>query len=154
MSDARWFEINAAVTAAIRHFTGAADLFTRLPGMQTTQDKYGFEMGFMHAMQAGQTSMEAALLRVLALFREEAPSGPCWHADLIDRAANPLGQRPAILGPQAARAANETRQFRSIAAHAYDTFDHTRAVNAVESAKALVTLLPADLARFRQAVDP
>jgi hypothetical protein len=121
---------------------------------QKKGDKYGFEMGFMHAMQSGQTSMEAALLRILALCGEEAPSGLRWHTDLINRAASALGERQAILGPDAARAAHETRQFRRIAAHAYDSFERTRAVTAVESAALLIELLPAEIARFRQAIDP
>ncbi len=70
------------------------------------------------------------------------------------RASHPVGERPAILGGEAARAADETRRFRSIAAHAYDAFDHTRAIAAVESASLLVSLLPSDIARFRQITDP
>ncbi len=34
MSDARWIEIDTAVSAAIRHFTGALEIFARLPGIQ------------------------------------------------------------------------------------------------------------------------
>jgi hypothetical protein len=52
------------------------EIFTRLGSIDQEDDKYGFEMGFMHAMQSGQTSMEAALLRILDLCGEEAPTGP------------------------------------------------------------------------------
>ena len=154
MSDARWIEIDAAVAAAVRHFTGAIEIFARLPSINQEQDRYGFEMGFMHAMQSGQTSMELALVRILGLFGEEAPTGPRWHADLITRAAHIVGGRQAILGAEAARAANETRQFRSIAAHAYDSFDRNRAVQAVESAAFLVSSLAAEIDRFRRMIDP
>ena len=59
-----------------------------------------------------------------------------------------------ILAGEAARAADETRRFRSISAHAYDAFDHTQAARAVESAAQLAKLLPSEIARFRQATDP
>nr|WP_294550733.1 hypothetical protein [uncultured Rhodopila sp.] len=154
MSDARWIEIEAAVAAAVRHFSGAVEIFARLPAVEQESDKYSFEMGFMHAMQSGQTSMEAALLRILDLCGEEAPTGPRWHADLMARVSRAVGARPAIFGAEAAKAANETRQFRSIAAHAYDSFDRMRALPAVESAGVLAALLPAEIERFRQTIDP
>ena len=65
-----------------------------------------------------------------------------------------MGDRPASLGADTAGHANQTRQFRSVAAHAYDSLDHRRAFDAVASAVALVALLPAEIARFRQAIDP
>lgn len=108
----------------------------------------------MHAMQSARTSLEQALLRILDLCAEEAPTGPRWHADLVARAGRPVGERVAILSAEAARAADETRQFRSIAAHAHDSFDHSRATHAVESAALLVSLLPGEIACFRQALDP
>lgn len=77
-------------------------------------DRYSFQMGFMHAMQSGHTSMEMALLRILDICGEEAPTGLRWHADLIARVTHAVGNRQAILGTEAAVAANETRQFRSI----------------------------------------
>ena len=83
MNDARWFEIDLAVAAAVRHFTGAKELFNRLPGIAHEIDLYGVEKGFMHAMQPGQMSLEAAQLRILDLCGEAAPTSSRWHADLI-----------------------------------------------------------------------
>jgi hypothetical protein len=154
VSDARWFEIDAAVGAAVRHFAGAVLIYQKVPAAQTGDDRYLVEMAFMHAMQAGHTSLEAGLLRILELCGENAPSGPNWHADLIRRAANPVGERPVILQDEAARAADATRRFRSVAAHAYDSVDHTQAKNAVASAELLIDLLPSEIARFRQITDP
>jgi hypothetical protein len=82
------------------------------------------------------------------------PAGANWHTDLIRRAANALNGRPSILGDAAARAADVTRRFRNVAAHAYDTFDYSRATEAVDAAGVLVALLPSEIARFRQAIDP
>jgi hypothetical protein len=154
MSDARWFEIESAVDAAVRHFAGAKDLFQKLPNLHNPTDRYGFEMGFMHAMQSGQTALEMALLYIFDLCGEEAPTGSRWHADLIARAAHPVGKRMAILDEEVARAANETRRFRSIAAHPDDAFDHEQATRALASATLLVSLLPSEIARFRGEIDP
>jgi hypothetical protein len=54
MSDARWFEIDAAVTAAVRHFAGACAIFAKIPATIGDEDRYLVEMAFMHAMLAGQ----------------------------------------------------------------------------------------------------
>ena len=54
-------------------------------------------MAFMHAMYAGHTSMERALLRILEIQGEEAPSGRQWHADLIARVGMDVGNRSAVL---------------------------------------------------------
>ena len=62
MSDARWSEIQNAVASTVRHFSGAVAIYPRLA---TAEDRYLIEMAFLHAMLAGQTSLEAALLRIL-----------------------------------------------------------------------------------------
>jgi uncharacterized protein YutE (UPF0331/DUF86 family) len=62
--------------------------------------------------------------------------------------------RPAILNGTLEQAADLTRRFRNVAVHAYDTFDYTQATEAVESASVLVSLLPSEIERFRQAIDP
>ena len=154
MSDTRWFEIDAAVAASAKHFAGALLIYQKVPTAQAPEDRYLVEMAFMHAMQAGHTSLENALLRILELCGEDPPTGGTWHADLIRRVANPVGDRHIVLHGTAARAADATRRFRSVAAHAYDEFDHTQAVNAVASAALLLDLLPVEIARFRQAMDP
>ena len=43
------------VAAAVRHVTGAIALFAWRPDIQHPMDRYRFGMGFMHAMQSGQT---------------------------------------------------------------------------------------------------
>lgn len=151
MSDARWLEIDTAVASAVRHFSGAVSIY---PTLATAADRYVAEMAFLHAMLAGQTSLEAALLRILDLFQEQPPTGRRWHADLIARAARPLDERPAILTGAVAAAADETRRFRSIATHAYDNFDETRAAKAVDGAAILASLLAAQIDLFRSTTDP
>jgi len=94
------------------------------------------------------------LLRILELFQEQPPTGARWPADLIVRVTRDLNARPAILTGEVAAAADETRRFRSVAAHAYDNFDEERAAKAAACAAALVSTLPAEIDRFRQIVDP
>jgi ribonuclease HepT-like protein len=154
MSDARWFEIDTAIAAAVRHFSWAVSFFGKIPGTSAIEDRHLVEMAFMHAMQSGHTSLEAALVRILDICGEALPTGANWHADLIRRAANPVLNRPAILSATVAQAADLTRRFRNIAVHAYDSFDYTQAREAVESAALLVSLLSSEIARFRQAIDP
>lgn len=111
-------------------------------------------MAFMHAMFAGHTSLERALLRVLDLHGEEAPSGRQLHADLINRAGRSLGGRPPILPAPLVKAADRTRRFRHVAAHTYDTFDPADADPAVRAAEELATKLKNALATYRGAMDP
>ncbi|MBN8927065.1 MAG: hypothetical protein BGO51_09880 [Rhodospirillales bacterium 69-11] len=153
MSDARWLEIDAAVASAIHHFAGAAEIFDRFPTASGTE-RYLVEMAFMHAMQAAHTSLENALLRILELCGEEAPTGRQWHADLIRRAARDVDGRPAILVGEVAEAADETRQFRNVAARSYDNFNERKAAPAVAASRLLAHALPKAIARFRQAIDP
>jgi hypothetical protein len=154
MSDARWFEIDTAIAAAVRNFTWAGSFYGKISATDATEDRILVEMAFMHAMQSGHTSLEVALLGMLDFCGEASPTGPNWHTDLIRRAVNEVAGRPAILDGAAARAADVTRRFRNVATHAYDTFDYTRATEAVDSAGVLAALLPSEVARFRQAIDP
>ncbi len=154
MSDARWFEVDTAVAAAVRHFTWAQSFYARIEGANAVEDRHLVEMAFMHAMQSGHTSLENALLRILDLCAEAAPTGATWHADLIRRAASAMAGRPAILGGAVVAAADLTRRFRNVAVHAYDTFDHTKAGEVVEGAGVLASLLSSEIARFRVAIDP
>jgi hypothetical protein len=153
MSDARWLEIDASVASAVKHFAGAVAIADRITA-DPSGDRYVAEMALMHAMQAGHTSLEAALLRILDLFGEEPPSGAQWHSDLIRRTSAALGNRPPILTGAVAEAADETRQFRNIAARAYDNFKLGKAGDALAGAGFLAEHLPEAIARFRQAVDP
>lgn len=52
MSDARWFEVNSEIEAAIRHFGRSAELYRRggfdAPGL----DGYQAAMALMHSLQS------------------------------------------------------------------------------------------------------
>jgi hypothetical protein len=108
-------------------------------------------MSFLHAMQSGHTSAESALRRVLRIAGDEIPIGKNWHEQLIDLCARPVaGRRPAILGPDLAASAHETRSFRHWAMHGYDAeFAMTRAEPAVRAAAELAHSLRPALERFR-----
>jgi len=128
MSDARWQDIESDIASSAEHFSNAIRIY-REPGLHAdSSDGYMRRMAFMHAMYAGHTSMERALLRTLEIQREEAPSGRQWRADLIARVASDVGDRPAVLSAALVKAADRTRKFRHITAHTYDTFDPDDAI--------------------------
>lgn len=154
MSDARWFEIDEDVRAAVTHFRGAVELFRKGGFERQDLDGYAARMAFLHAMQSGHTLMESAFLRVLALMGEERPQGEDWHADLIRRVARALPDRPAIIGEDVAGAADETCRFRHVATRSYDTFSPARAHPAARAAARLAKMLPGAIATFRATIDP
>lgn len=114
-------------------------------------------MAFMHAVQAGHTSLEAALLRILDILDEEKPTGDQWHRDLISRAIVDIAgenARPAILPADLARHADETRRFRNLATRSYGSFEPEKAIFTVTAARQLAESLMPALTAFRAAVDP
>jgi hypothetical protein len=157
MSDARWADVGLDVEDACKHFTNAAAIFDGGGFDQDGLAGYIRDMALMHAMQSGHTSMEGALLRVLDILGEDKPTGDRWHEDLIRRVARPLPgskARPAILSPEAAADADETRRFRNKATRGYNSFVASRAAPAIEAARRLVEALSRDIARFQQEIDP
>jgi hypothetical protein len=154
MSDERWQDVDADIVAAIHHFASAVRIYGE-PGIHDdTDDGYMRRMAFMHAMFAAHTSAEKALLRILDIHGEEAPSGRQWHADLVQRAGRPSGDRPAVLPGALTHALDRTRKFRHVAAHAYDTFDPDDADPAVRAAEKVASGLAAAIAAYRQTLDP
>lgn len=123
MSDACWVDIDRAVGSAIRNFRQGVE-FAHHPDFPAS-DVIGsaLQMGCMHAIMAGHTSLENVLLRILDLLGEARPSGDSWHADLIGRVGQAVAARPAILPPDLAAAADETRKFRNRAMRSYDSFE-------------------------------
>lgn len=157
MSDARWVDVMADAQDASTHFGFAVQTFEAGGFGGETLEAYRSRMAFMHAMQAGHTSFEAALLRIFAVLGEQRPSGDQWHRDLIARAARPMegeNGRPPILTRLLAAEADETRRFRNLATRSYGSFDPGKAAPAVAAARELaIAILPA-VAAFRDAVDP
>ncbi len=155
MTDARWFEIDADIAAAIGHFEKSVALHDKGGFDDPGINGYQAEMALMHALQSAHTSLEAGLVRILEILGEERPVGDAWHTDLIRRAGAALpGRRPPILGALIARAANETRKFRHRATHNYDSFEVQETSATIEAAKALVQGLAGEIAAFKAAIDP
>ena len=154
MTDARWFEIEQDVAAASEHFRRSAEIYGAGGFDDASLDGYKARMALLHAMQSGHTSLESALLRVLDLLGEAAPSGVDWHADLVMRVSRDIAGRPAILSPEVATAAGETRRFRHVAMKSYGSFDIERAHPAVRAAGILARHFGADIAAFKRLIDP
>ena len=153
MSDERWIEIERDVASAVTHFARAGQIAADPTFAAGDLAGYTAQMAFMHAMQSGHTSLENALTRILRLLGEALPTGESWHADLIQRVGVALTDRPAILPPDLAEAADETRQFRNRAVRSYDNFRPDRAKPAIEAAALLAAGLSSAISAFREVID-
>lgn len=155
MSDARWIEIDEDVASCVRHLGRGVEIFAQ--GGLAGEDlaSYKNRMAFMQAMQAGHTSLESAIERILDLMGEEKPQGGSYHADLVRRARRAVaGSRPPILGPALADAIDETRRFRHVARRTYDDFAVERAAPAVAAARLVHDEIAGAIATFRNAIEP
>jgi hypothetical protein len=155
VSDGRWFDVDADIRAAVEHFRRPVEL-DRAGGFDAPGlEGYRAEMALMHSLQSGHTSLEGALVRILKMIGEELPVGETWHADLIRRAASPMpGGRPALLSPSLALAADETRLFRQVATHNYDSFRYDAAGPTIRAAALLADGLAEEIALFKAVIDP
>lgn len=157
MSDARWNDVAVDVMDACKHFGNARAIFDRAGFNREGLDGYILEMALLHALQSGHTSMEGALLRILDILGEDRPTGEGLDQELIRIVANPLTgwtARPAILTPESAADADETRRFRNEALRGYEDFDVSQAGFAIAAAHRLSETLLRDVAQFLEAVDP
>ena len=114
-------------------------------------------MALVYVLQAGNTSAETVMLRVLRILGEEAPTGDDWLKKLIERLAKSNGAahaRRALFSPAIARDLNETRGFRDRAMRSYEDFKARRAEPALRAAERVVNSLAADFKSFRVRVNP
>ena len=152
--DDRWLEVEDDFVNAAGHFKNAVALFRRGgfdgPGIEG----YAAGMAFVHAMQAGHTSLENGLKRILTILNEDHPAGESWHSDLIRRASRDTAKRPAILDAETSSFADETRRFRNIAARSYDSFKPQNADAAVAAAEGLSQRILPELLKFQDLIDP
>ena len=147
-----WDDIAADIASAKRHFGEAGLLFR---SHRADPASYVTAMAFQHAMQAGYTSFETAMKRLLALLGEPLPVDPDSHAALLRRLGRAVpGSRPPVLDADLLAHAEALRRFRHVAMHAYDDFAFMRAETPALAAEAVVTTIDAALARFRAAIDP
>ena len=155
MMNELWSDIDDDLTSAKRHFGHAVRLFKSEQFKPGTAPDYLSEMAFLHAMQSGYTSFEAALKRLFGLLDEKLPVGSDSHAATLRRANRPIeGSRPAILDERLFLATNELRRFRHVAIHTYDYFDAVLAGAAVKAAEAFLVEIDPAIARFRAVIDP
>lgn len=154
MSDARWTDVEEDLRSSVTHFRMAVALHERGGFLGAALDAYAARMAFMHAMQSGHSSIEAAFVRVMRLLGEDVPQSHDWRADLIRRVSRPIEGRPAMIGAELARAANETRRFRHVGTRSYDSFDPDLAAPSARAAGAVARTLVEDMTAFRRAIEP
>ncbi len=155
MSDARWLDIEDSVSSAVRHFGNAIAIYSE--GLSDDEDlgAYKGRMALLQAMQAGYSSLELALERILETIGEELPSASRnYHAQLVRRVARAVpGERPALVEGELAAALDEARRFRHVARRAYDDFESPRAAPAVDAAKRIVADISGAVAVFKARIE-
>lgn len=155
MSDDRWIEIESDLRSSQKHFETAQKLYARGSAATDEDEEHTFALAFMHAMQAGHTSLEAGMVRIMHMVGEDVPSGDQWHADVVRRMGQTIdGKRPAFLSTALSKVVNETRTFRHVATHTYDDFNWGDAKRPVEAAHVIAASLMKVLREFRQQLDP
>lgn len=115
MTVGRWLEIESDIESSAQHFQLGAQLGESSEpqvSISGVPSAYLQKMAFMHAMQAGYTSLESAFSRILRLFNEERPLGDTGHLDLMNRLARPAGDRPVFISRDLLPAVDEARRFR------------------------------------------
>ena len=152
MMAALWSDIASDIASAKRHFGEAVALYG---GPLEARADYVTSMAFQHAMQAGYTSFEAGMKRLLHMLGEPMPYGPDSHAALTRRIASEMtGERPAVIVEPLLGQIEELRRFRHVAMHAYDDFTPAKARLPVEAAQGFVAGIDAAIATFRSRIDP
>ena len=155
MRDERWIEVEADFQSAVRYFEKARKLYALGTSARDDEQEDTYALAFMHAMQAGHTSLESGLVRIMKMVDEVPPEGDGWHADLAKRMSEPIeGKRPAFFAPDLARAADLPRRFRHVAARTYDDFNWEDARRPVEAAQVVVSSLMRAFEGFREGLDP
>jgi hypothetical protein len=155
VTSARWLDVRDELTTGIAHLDNACRMFDEFLLVGDDLRAYANRMALMHAMQAGYTSIEAGLDRILHLLGEERPQGADWHKALLRRVASPLAEeRPAVLSAELYRRLDDLHRFRHVASRTYDTFEPGQAHPAVDAARHVVANLMAEVDAFQAQVDP
>jgi hypothetical protein len=158
MSDARWTDVDKDLDYALMHLGMAIRLFEAAGFDAPGLDGYRNSSAFMHAMGAGYTSVENALLRVLDILGETPPSGEAWHKDLIDRLSRPMtgeNARPAFFDAEMRRDLLECLRMRHRVRHSeYDEFIPSKAEPSIEAVRRVLPRIKDVAARFKKQIDP
>jgi len=153
-----WRTVLRDIDSAELHFSQAFPLFEMLeslPDPENTYDGYIIEMAFQHAMQAGYTSIESAIKKILSIAGETLPSGPSAHKELLLDSFEHYDNRPPIFtDPDVRRNLHILRAFRHVAAHSYDNFDPNLAQSAARAAKSIGETLKTQILEFIEKFDP
>jgi hypothetical protein len=153
MDDDHWLEIEDDFNAASQHFAMAVQLFRRGGFSVEGIDGYAARMALMHSMQAGHTSLENGLKRILVILGEDMPIGERWQSDLIKRVSRNTQKHPAILSKGTSDFADETRRFRNVAVRNYDSFMPQHADASVSAAENWSSRLLPELMAFKAIID-
>jgi uncharacterized protein YutE (UPF0331/DUF86 family) len=153
MSDDRWLKVDETVASALRHFGNSVKLFEVGNFEGEEFETYRDRMAFLHMMEAGYTSLEACLERIMTLFGEIIPTGSDSHAAILASIAAPVsGRRAAIVekGGDLSEAMDEARRFRHVARHRYDDIEVDRVEPAKKAAETICQEFGASIEAFKR----
>jgi hypothetical protein len=154
MRDARWFDVEEDLKSTVGHFSRSVQIFEQGGFEGDGLPAYVARMALMQSMQAGYTSLESALERVLEMIGEEKPTGANYHADLLRRVSREMpGNRPAIIDGELAAAADEARRFRHVARKSYDGFHVEGAASAIRAAGVIRDRIAPAIDAFRRRIE-
>lgn len=106
-------------------------------------------------MQAGYTSLERGIQRILNILDEALPFGDEWHSDLLKRSAMIIkNSRPAILSKETYKFADEARRFWYEAVNDYDDFVPFKSEKAIDAGDGLSKVLIFEVDNFIKVIDP
>lgn len=102
------------------------------------------------ALDWSYTALESVLDRIVRMLEGSRPNAEDWHKALLENSALEIeGVRPAVLSPEALRAADELRRFRHFLHHAYARFLNAERVGQVTADwLSSLSTLERDLDRF------
>lgn len=155
MNDERWIEVQNDFQSAAKHFETAQRVYGRGIATDDAEQEHLYALAFMHAMQAGHTSLETGMVRIMRMVGEVPPTGEDWHADVVKRMGDAIdGKRPLFLPINILKAVDQTRRFRHVAARTYDDFNWEDARRPVEAAAEIASSIMGVLKDFRESLDP
>lgn len=150
-----YLEVRANIQSAVRHFDMSKKLFDRKGFDVDSAEGYIARMAIMHSMQAGYTSLESGIKRILNILDEALPYGDEWHSDLLKRSAMIIkNSRPAIISKETYKFVDEARRFRYAAVNNYDDFVPFKSEKAIEAADKLSKVLISEVDNFIKIIDP
>ncbi len=112
-------------------------------------DREDREVAVGKHLHDGFCAMESVLERLARAVDGSLPTGEDTHAQLIDRAANPINElRPAMISRETANNMHLLRAFRHVMRHSYGDYDYGRASPNLDVAEKTIKSFKQEIGEF------